>query len=76
LGVWGCDRVVLLVPPIEGSAPLDFVEDKTMPVHQGGLKEEPFCKSRLDAANGLPIGGAEVGSECKADPEEPVLART
>ena len=46
-----------------------------MPVHQGRIKEEPFHKSGLDVANSLPIGGAEVGAESKANLEEQVFSK-
>ena len=42
--------------------------------HKGGDKEESFGKGRLKTANCLPVGGAEVGYENKANLKEQVVS--
>ena len=53
--------------------PFDFVENDVVFCDQGGVREEPFGKGGLDAADGFPVGGAEVGAERKANLEEQVV---
>jgi hypothetical protein len=53
--------------------PLDFVEDNSVFCNQGGVREEPLGKGGLDAFDGFPVGGAEVGAKCEANLEEQVV---
>ena len=58
-----------------GGTPLDFFEDNSVFSNQGGVREEPLGEGGLDASDGFPVGGADVGAKCEANLEEQVVCK-
>ena len=56
-----------LASAVEGPTPLDLVKYDPVFFDERIVREEAFHECRLDVANGLPVGRAEVSAECETN---------